>query len=139
MKKIIAFISALLILLSLSACSGAPKPGEVEPSPVEKAQREIIDSLSFTIPDRRIVACESTNDYVKYIVALYENGNKIAEDTHYFLISEASIKQYPKQYKDAEGFLYDEEKCYITFKSYFVDTGSYQTDLEKLKSLYDIK
>ena len=67
MKRIIALISAFLMLFSLASCSEPTKPGEFEQGPVEKAQGEIISSLGITQENSRIVAYECTNEYSKHI------------------------------------------------------------------------
>ncbi len=138
MKKIIALISAVLILFSLAACNRV-KPGEVEPSPVEKAQGEIISSLGNTNIDRRIVAYQATNDYIRYISVVYEDGKKVSEDTHYFFITEHSFREYSEKLSNAAGLVIDAEKQYLTYKSAEANTGSYETDLSLIRKEYTVK
>ena len=139
MKKIIALISALLIIISLAACSANPKPGEVEPSPIEKAQGEIISSFGFTKENIRIVAYEGTNDYVKYIVAVYNDGKRADERTHYFYTHDVAFEAGSAELKNATDVEIDPEKRYISYKTYVAVSGDYKTDLEIIKQEYTVR
>lgn len=141
MKKIIALISALVLIFSLASCSDStPKLGDVEPTPVEKAQTKIINGLGITIQDSRIVAHEDTNDYVKYVVVYYENGKKTDEVTHMFYTNENSFAAANEEMNGkSEVTQIDAEKRYISFWSGNAYYGTYAEDLELIKEDYIIK
>lgn len=141
MKKIIALISAFVMLLSFASCQQpAPQPGEVEPSPVEKAQTDIINSLGITQQDSRIVAYKGENDHVKYVVVYYENGVRTDEVTHMFYTSEDAFAAAKEKMEGKfEVTEIDEEKRYISYWSGDAYFGNYAQDLEKIKENYTIK
>lgn len=141
MKKIIALISAFVLLFSLASCADpAPKPGDVEPSPVEKAQSKLIAGLGITQQDSRIVAYQGTNDYIKYVVVYYENGVKTDEVTHMFYTNENSFEDASEEMSGkSEVTQIDAEKRYISYWSGVAYYGVYDQDLELIRAEYKIK
>lgn len=140
MKRIIAFMSVLLIMFSFVSCSNQPEPGEVEPSPVEKAQGQIIAGLGVTRNDSRIVGYQGTNDYVKYVVVYYENGIKTDEVTHMFYITDAAFEEAEQEMSGKSHVTQvDAEKRYISYWSGVALYGTYAEDLEIIKADYTIK
>ena len=141
MKRIIALISAIVMLLSFASCQQpAPKPGDVEMTPVEKAQTDIINSLGITQKDSRIVAYECQSDYVKYVVVYYENGIKKDEATHMFSTHENPFNAAKEKMEGkSEVTEIDAEKRYISFWSGNAYYGNYAQDLELIKEDFIIK
>ncbi|MBR5562270.1 MAG: hypothetical protein IKW12_03880 [Clostridia bacterium] len=141
MKKIIALISAFVMLLSFASCrKPAPQPGDVEPSPIEKAQTDIINSLGITQKDSRIVAYECVNDYVKYVVVYYENGVKTDEETHMFYTNEPAFNAAKEKLEGkSEVTELNADIRYISYWSGDAFNGNYEQDLEKIKENYTIK
>lgn len=140
MKKTIAIVSALLLIFTLVSCSGQPKPGKTEPSPVEKAQGKIIAGLGITQKDSRIVAFHGANDHIKYVVIYYENGIKNDEVTHMFYFTDSAFENAEKEMKDSPHVTQiDAEKRYISYWSGVALYGTYEQDLEAVKVDYTIK
>lgn len=140
MKRIIAFMLALLMMFSFASCSNQPKPGEVEPSPVEKAQGKLIAGLGITQDDSRIVGYQGTNEYIKYVVVYYENGIKSDEVTHMFYITDTAFENAEKEMKgNPDVTQIDAEKRYISYWSGVALYGTYAEDLEIIKADYTIK
>lgn len=141
MKRIIALISAFVMLFSLASCQQpAPKPGDVEMTPVEKAQTDIINSLGITQQDSRIVAYQCESDYVKYVVVYYENGVKKDEVTHMFYTHENPFNAAKAEMEGkSEVTEIDDEKRYISHWSGYAYHGNYAQDLELIKEDFTIK
>ncbi len=140
MKRIIAFITAVFMLFSFSACSNQPKLGEVEPNQVEKAQGKIISSFGITQDGSRIVAYQGTNDYVKYVVVYYENGVRTDEVTHMFYTNDVAFEAAKEEMSgDPDVTKIDDEKRYISYWSGNAVYGEYAKDLEIIKSEYNLK
>lgn len=140
MKRIIAFITAVFMLFSFAACSNQPKPGEVEPNPVEKAQSKIIASLGITQEGSRIVAYQGTNDYVKYVVVYYENGVRTDEVTHMLYTNDVAFEAAKEEMSsDPDVTEINDEKRYISYWSGNAVYGEYAKDLEIIKSGYSLK
>ena len=141
MKKIIALISALVMLISFASCQQPPpQPGDVEPSPVEKAQTDIINSLGITWQDSRIVAYECVSDYVKYVVVYYENGVRKDEVTHMFYTNDNAFNAAKEELEGkSEVTEISEEKRYISYWSGYAYHGTYAQDLELIKEKFTIK
>lgn len=141
MKKIIALISAFVMLFSFASCQQpAPMPGDVEPTPVEKAQMDIINSLGITQENSRIVAYQSESDYVKYVVVYYENGVRKDEVTHMFYTHENPFNAAKSEMEGkSEVTEIDAEKRYISYWSGYAYHGNYAQDLELIKEDFTIK
>lgn len=141
MKKIIALISAFVMLFSFASCQQpAPKPGDVEMTPVEKAQTDIINSLGITQQDSRIVAYQSESDYVRYVVVYYENGVRKDEVTHMFYTHENPFNAAKAEMEGkSEVTEIDAEKRYISYWSGYAYHGTYAEDLELIKENFTIK
>lgn len=141
MKKIIALISAFVMLFSLASCAQpAPQPGDVEMTPVEEAQMKIINGLGITQQDSRIVAYECVSDYVKYVVVYYENGVRKDEVTHMFYTNDNAFNAAKEEMNGkAEVTEISAEKRYISFWSGYAYDGNYAKDLELIKENYTIK
>ncbi len=141
MKRIVALISAFVMLFSFASCQQpAPQPGDVEPTPVEKAQNDIINSLGITQQDSRIVAYECVSDYVKYVVVYYENGVRKDESTHMFYTNDNAFNAAKEKMEGkSEVTEISEEKRYITYWSGDAYYGNYAQDLEVIKEKYTIK
>ena len=85
MKKFISVILLLCAVLgALTACSGKNGDGEISQIPVNDAQLDKIASFGITYKTQRIVVYAHANNYVKYVVADYENEKKTAECSYYF-------------------------------------------------------
>lgn len=140
MKRIIAFAAAIFMLFSFASCSSQPKPGEVEPNPVEKAQKQIISSFGITQKDSRIVAYQGTNDYVKYVVVYYENGIRTDEVTHMFYTNDVAFEAAKEEMSENPHITeIADEKRYISYWSGLSAYGEYEKDLEIIKSEYTLK
>ncbi len=140
MKKIIALISAFVMLFSFASCQQPPQPGDVEPSPVEKAQTDIINSLGITWQDSRIVAYECVSDYVKYVVVYYEDGVRKDEVTHMFYTNDNAFNAAKEEMEGkSEVTEISEEKRYISYWSGYAYHGTYEQDLELIKEKFTIK
>lgn len=140
MKRIIALFSLLLMILSLAACKEPTKPGEFEQGPVETAQGEIISSLGITQENSRIVAYIGTNEYVRYVVAFYENGVKVDEVTHMFYTSDISYANAKEAFEGNKNVTeISDESRYISYWSGVALYGSYSMDLELISKEYAIK
>lgn len=140
MKKIIAVISMILVLLSLASCSEPTAPGEFEQGPVETAQGKIIASLGITIKDSRIVAYEGTNSYVKYVVVFYEDGHRVDEVTHMFYTSDISYENAKKEMENNKYVTQiEDESRYISYWSGVALYGTFDEDLKLIEKDYTIK
>ena len=140
MKRIIALVSALLLLLSLASCSEPTKPGEFEQGPVEKAQGKIIASLGITQENSRIVAYEGTNEYVRYVCVFYENGRRTDEVTHMFYTSDISYAKAKENFEGNKSVTeINDESRYISYWSGVALYGTYADDLELISQKYVIK
>lgn len=77
MKKFISVILLLCAVLgALTACSGKNGDGEISQIPVNDAQLNKIASFGITYKTQRIVVYAHANNYVKYVVADYENEKR---------------------------------------------------------------
>lgn len=140
MKKIIAFISAVFMLFSFASCNNEVQIGDTVPDEVEQAQGKIIASLGITQKDSRIVAYQCENDYVKYVVAYYKNGQKTDESTHMFYTNDNAFNDAKEKMKDKDEVTeISEEKRYITYWSGVAYYATYAEDLELISSEYEIK
>ncbi|MBQ3007406.1 MAG: hypothetical protein IJD78_07590 [Clostridia bacterium] len=140
MKRIIALISTLLMIVSLASCSEPTKPGEFEQGPVEIAQNEIISGLGITQKDSRIVAFLGTNEYLRYVVCFYENGIKTDEITHMFYTSDISFENAKKTFEGNKNVTeITDESRYISYWSGVALYGTYEEDLKLIEKEYMIK
>lgn len=140
MKRIIALISAFLMLFSLASCSEPTKPGEFEQGPIEKAQGEIISSLGITQENSRIVAYECTNEYVRYVCVFYENGIKTDEVTHMFYTSDIPFAKAKENFEGNKNVTeITDESRYISYWSGVALYGTYAEDLELISQKFVIK
>lgn len=140
MKRIIALISALLMMISLASCSEPTKPGEFEQGPVETAQGKIIASLGITQKNSRIVAYQGTNDYVRYVVVFYEDGRRVDEVTHMFYTSDISYAKAKENFEGNKNVTeITDESRYISYWSGVALYGTYEEDLELIEKEYTIK
>lgn len=140
MKRIISLFSALLMLFSLASCDNTVKPDDFEPSPVEAAQGKIIAGLGITRENSRIVGFQGTNDYVRYVVVFYENGQRTDEVTHMFYTNDIAFEKASKAL-DGKSHVTEirPEARYISFWSGVAYYGDYAQDLELVKAEYTIK
>ncbi|MBQ2841402.1 MAG: hypothetical protein IJE72_00035 [Clostridia bacterium] len=140
MKRIIALISALLMLVSLASCSEPTKPGEFEQGPVETAQGKIISGLGITQENSRIVAYTGTNEYVRYVVVFYEDGQRVDEVTHMFYTSDISYAKAKESFEGNKNVTeISDESRYISYWSGVALYGTYAEDLELIGKEYVIK
>ena len=140
MKKIIALISALLMVLSLVSCAEPTKPGEFEQGPVETAQGKIIAGLGITQKDSRIVAFLGTNEYLRYVVCFYENGIKTDEVTHMFYTSDIAFEKAKESFEGNKNVTeITDESRYIAYWSGVGLYGTYEEDLKLIEKEYMIK
>lgn len=139
MKKLISLFWAAAAMLLLCSCTGGNTQGEVEKDPVSEAQTEIIATLGITVENSRIVAYENENNYVKYIVAYYDNSLKTQEIVHYFYNNNEAFNKDKKSFEGVDGAEIDASKRYIRLASAEANTGSYSTDKAKLAKKYIIK
>ncbi len=137
MKKILSAILILVLLLGVSACS---QGGEFEQNEYAKAQMEVIEGLSVSLENKRIVGYKGENDHLIYIVAEYdEDVRKISETTYYFCFNESVYDFIIKDFKDEPELKEIKDKLYFTFKSDKAITGSYAEDVKKLKTEFSVK
>lgn len=140
MKKIIALISAFLMLFTLASCSEPTKPGEFEQGAVETAQQKIISGLGITQENSRIVAYEGTNDYVRYICVFYENGVKTNEVSHMFYTNDVAFAKAKENFEGNKNVTeITDESRYISYWSGVALYGTYAEDLELVGKNYVIK
>lgn len=139
MKKLISIFSAAVFMLLLCSCGSSDTPGKVDQDPVSEAQSEIIASLGITVENSRIVVYEDANNYVKYVVAYYENSLKTQETVHYFYNNEEAFSKDKKSFEGVDGAEIDASKRYIKLASAEANSGSYSGDKTLLSEKYKIK
>ncbi len=139
MKRIIALISALLMIFSLASCHKPPQADGSKSDPAEIAQADIIAGFGITQKDSRIVAYTTDNGYLKYIVAYYEDGVKTNEFVHFFYTNDEYFDSGTERFKNAAGVTMEKEKRYLSYRTLDLNTGSYDTDLEFVKKSYTVK
>lgn len=150
MKKILAMISVLSVMLSFAACSSSKKdpkttvvPYEsdaVTQSPIaEKQNQKVAEKFGVSIENKIIVGCIGENEYVKYIVTEYDEatGNYRKGQEHYLFHSESAYKAALLKYGDSYAEK-DDDAWYLVVASGFAGTN-YSADFEKLDKDYDIK
>lgn len=136
MKKAIAAILAVLVLVLTASCGAAPKIGEVEQSPETLVQMQLISTFGTTQKDRRIVASDDENEYVKYVVLEYENGKKTSEKTYYFYNNDTSFALAKKNYADNEAITFCDEGRYTVENTSDFNFDSYDEDYMSLGKNY---
>lgn len=147
MKKILAVLSALAVIISLSACkskpdgveSGVYDPNVVSQNPTAVKQDDIIaENFGVSIENQRIVGYEGENDYVKYIIIEYDDfGNYRKGQEHFLYHNEDAYKDALHKYGDTV-IESDDEALYLSVASGFAGT-KYSDDFKKLDDLYYIK
>ena len=137
MKKIISlFLVLVTVMLGFSACS---ENGEFENDEYAREQAKIIESLSVSLENRRIVGYIGENDHLIYIVVEYdENVRKTSETTYYFCFNESVYNYMAPKFKDEPGFKGHEDKIYFTFESDKASIGIYEKDVNKLKTEFTV-
>lgn len=137
MKRIISLFFVFAFMIGLCGC-GSSK--EYEPSEYAKAQTEVIQSLSVSIENRRIVGYKGENDHLIYIVVEYdENARKVSETTYYFCFNESVYNYMLPDFKDEPDLKEVKDKIYFTFSSDKASMGTYEMDVNKLKTEFTVK
>ncbi len=137
MKRIISLFFVFAFMLGLCACGNN---GEYEPDKYAKAHTEVIQSLSVSLENRRIVGCKGENDHLIYIVVEYdENVRKVSETTYYFCFNESVYNYMLPDFKDEPDLKEVKDKIYFTFTSDKASMGTYEMDVNKLKTEFRIK
>ena len=139
MKKLISLFLAVAAMLLLCSCADGDAQGKVENDPISQAQSEIIATLGITVENSRIVAYENANNYVKYIVAYYDNSLKTQEIVHYFYNNNEAFNKDKKNFEGVDGAEIDASRRYIRLASAEANTGSYSTDKALFEKKYNIK
>ena len=80
MKRIILILAAVIMVLC-TACSSVHTSGNGEENPQIKLQTEVISSFGISQKQNRIVAYKSENEYLEYVVAMYDGNKKTSEKT----------------------------------------------------------
>lgn len=136
MKRIISLFLAVAFMLGLCACGSNE---EYEPDKYAKAQTEVIQSLSVSLENRRIVGYKGENDHLIYIVVEYdENVRKVSETTYYFCFNESVYNYMLPNFKDEPDLKEIRDKIYFTFTSDKASMGTYETDVNKLKTEFTV-
>lgn len=138
MKKIICVMFAICMLFGFSSCKKNDLP-EVEQHPVVLEQKKEIDAFGTTIRDKKLVVFTHTNDYVKYIVASYDEGGAKTDETVYlYYINEYCYNQALPSF-ESDKITTDAQLWGISYPENNCNTGSFEGDYEKLQAEYYIK
>lgn len=139
MKKFISVILLLCAVLgALTACSGSVSDSELTQIPVNDAQLDKIASFGITYKTQRIVVYAHANNFVKYVVADYENEKKVAESSYYFYNNEEA---YGKAKAELSGTTakFDDSAWMVTLGEGLAAYGSFAEDLKLLGEDYTVK
>lgn len=138
MKKFICVIFAICMLFGFSSCKKNGLP-YVKQDPVVLEQEKEINALGATEKNKKLVVFAHTNEYVKYIVANYdENGTKKDEAVYLYYISEYCYNQALPTF-DSTKISTDASLWLISYSGNNCDMGSFDADRDKLKAEYYIK
>lgn len=136
MKRIISLFLVFAFMFGLCACGNN---GEFEQDEYAKAQAEVIQNLSVSLENRRIVAYRGENDHLIYVVVEYdENVRKVSETTYYFCYNESVYNYMLPDFKNEKDLKEIKDKIYFTFTSDKASTGTYEMDVNKLKKEFTV-
>ncbi len=101
---------------------------------------EVIEGLSVSLENKRIVGYRGENDHLVYIVVEYDGkGQKLSETTYYFCFNESVYDFMLPNFEKEPEFTQVKDKLYFTFKSEKAITGTYENDVKKLKTEFTVK
>lgn len=139
MKKFISVILLLCAMLgALTACSVKNGDGEISQIPVNDAQLDKIASFGITYKTQRIVVYAHANNYVKYVVADYENEKKTAECSYYFYNNEEAYGKAKAELKGTTA-QFDDSAWLVSLGEGLAAYGKFEADLELLGKDYTVK
>lgn len=138
MKKIIALLAAAIMLLC-TACSSTPKPGELEQSPETLAQMEVISTFGISQKNNRIIGFKGENDFIEYIVVMYNGDTKTSEKTYYFYNNDTAYDNFKEENAENPVLTFFDDARYVTRDSGIANTGTYDGDYMLLGKTYDFR
>lgn len=137
MKKIIALLAAAIMLL-LTACTQAG-PENVEQDPETLIQMDVISSFGISQKHNRIVAYKGENNYLKYVVAMYDGDNKTSEKTYYFYNNDYAYNEFKEENADSATTTFFDEGRYVVCDTGIGNSGTYDGDYTLFGKEHDFK
>lgn len=138
MKKIIALLAAAIMLLC-TACSSNSEPGKMEQTPETLAQMEVISSFGISQKGNRIIGNRGENDFVEYIVVMYDGDVKKSEKTYYFYNNDIAYDNFKEENSENTVLTFFDDARYVIKDSGMANTGTYDGDYMLLGETYDFR
>jgi hypothetical protein len=138
MKRIILLLTAV-IMIFCTACSSSSNSGNAEPNSEIALQMEVISSFGITQKGNRIIAYKGENEYVEYIVAMYDGDRKTSEKTYRFYNSGYAYEEYKKENADSETITFFDDAHYGVKDSGIGISGTYDGDYMLIGESYDFR
>ncbi|MBR2869073.1 MAG: membrane lipoprotein lipid attachment site-containing protein [Clostridia bacterium] len=146
MKRIFFFATAVLMLLSMAACSssGGKSTGKIEEnisqSDFSAKQQKVIDTFGISVENNCIVGYQYADEYLEYIVVKYDNGKKTGEAIHRFYSNESYYQNALVEFGlKNPAIIKDDASCSIKMATNTANTGDYKTDFEAVDKIYTVK
>ncbi len=138
MKRIILILAAVIMVLC-TACSSVHTSGNGEENPQIKLQTEVISSFGISQKQNRIVAYKSENEYLEYVVAVYDGNKKTSEKTYYFYNSGYAYDIFKEENADSEVITFFDDAHYAVKDTSVANTGTYDGDYTAIGEKYDFR
>ncbi len=137
MKRIILLLAALITVLC-TACSSSDT-GLVEQSPETLLQMDVISSFGISQKENRIVAYKGENEYVEYVVAMYDGNKKVSEKTYWFYNSDYAYENFKEENADSKTITFFDDARYGVRDSSIGNSGTYDGDYMLIGKNYEFR
>ncbi len=138
MKRIILLLTAV-IMIFCTACNSSSDKGHAEQSAETALQMEVISSFGISQKGNRIVAYKGENEYVEYVVAMYDGNRKTSEKTYCFYNNGYAYEDFKEENADSETITFFDDARYTVKDSSIGNSGTYDGDYMLIGEKYDFR
>ena len=126
-------------MILCTACNSSTDPENIQQSPETILQMEVISSFGISQKQNRIVAFKGENEYVEYVVAMYDGDRKTSEKTYYFYNSGYAYENFKEENADSKTITFFDDAYYGVKDTSVGNSGTYDGDYMLIGEKYDFR